>query len=1256
MDAERWKRINEIFHAALERDPPDRSSFIAEACNGDISLCAEIEQLIANHLKESSLFQKPAADIAAEFLARQDRIQANIYHYKILKKLGSGGMGVVYLAEDTRLHRKVALKVLALQFTNDKERVRRFEREAKTLTALNHPCILTIFDIGEINSTTFIASEYIDGQTLRQHMRSSKLTLKEILTIVIQVAEALNAAHQAGIIHRDIKPENIMLRRDGYVKILDFGLAKSIEIASANKSELKTISELTTEHGVLIGTLSYMSPEQIRHQKVDARTDLFSLGVVLYEMITGHSPFEGNTTADLIASILQKRPAPLLTYGEFPEELQWIITKALSKDPEERYQSANELITDLKRVRKHLDLNEELKLSDSSPTATPLNDQKMLIAQIIKNRIVGITVILAVILIAALAGYKYLRPNKSLTLSAASKPRTSIAVLGFKNLSENARDNWISLAIAEMLTTELAAGEQLRMIPGETVTRVKEDLSLPDVQTFEKETLEKIGTSLAVEYIVLGSYVSTGNNIRFDLRIQDTRSGETRAAFSENGSRDALPDLASRSSRTLRKYLNVESEFADEEANETSFPSNPEAIRLYAEGLSRLRTYEFGPAKDALEKVVELEPNFAMGHSALNEVWSEIGNKKNAKLEAQNALDLSQNLSRQDKLLVQARLHQASDDWKKTIETYQSLFQLYPDNIEYGLKLAEAQYQTSATQDVFITVQKMRKQQKPQVDDPRIDIIEARTLSKAGRYRDMLQRSLDAAQKAERIGSNRLLARAFSLQSSALYQLGKVKEAEELYYKAQKFYSTAKDPQSRAQNLESQANNEIDNENYQKAEQLLQEALQIYEETGDKTGVADVYFMLASTTRDPVKIDEFYGNALSTYEEIENYNGMGAALTNWGLKKWNFGKGTEGQQLLEQALTYFRKAGNSDNTTSALINTAAFYHNRGDLTKALSILEESAEMENAMGHKICWAEKKVQAIANLMIDQGELAKAKQVAESALPIFRESENKEMIAITQNKIAYSLLLQGKITEAKKIWREAEQISKSLQADPVLYKWTLYSIQETQRSILSAEGKIQEILNESPKIKEPLLNDEYSNHALDEIDLETATLLFDIDQEKARQVAERLLKKIETQDPISFRSKVILELAKMDLAEEQVAAADLRMKNSEPLFRQFQEYFAIHVGSEIINAMILAHKGDIKHAKEMLERLFEKTRNAGYATLEYEVLLALGEAELRGGNRDQGVATLQKLKQDAEQKGYLYVSQKAKRVLATPPMTKN
>jgi Tol biopolymer transport system component/serine/threonine protein kinase len=370
MTPEQHRRIGALYHAALELAPEARPGFLSAACGGDEYLRREVESLLwASEQADGQADGFIPAEVAgvAALMAEQRQnpslasslasslIGRSVSHYEVLSLLGAGGMGEVYLAHDTRLGRKVALKLLPPAFTRDEERLRRFEREARSVSALNHPNILTIYEVGMAGDTHFIATEFIDGQTLRERLRDGRLALGESLEIAMQIASALSAAHEAGIVHRDIKPENVMTRRDGIVKVLDFGLSKLAEWQISENTEGATLQKVTTDLGRVLGTPQYMSPEQGRGQKVDTRTDIFSLGVVLYEMIAGCPPFAGVNAMDMIGAILNQEPAPLkLLVPEATPELQRIVTKALRKEREKRYQLSQELLLDLKELKEEL--------------------------------------------------------------------------------------------------------------------------------------------------------------------------------------------------------------------------------------------------------------------------------------------------------------------------------------------------------------------------------------------------------------------------------------------------------------------------------------------------------------------------------------------------------------------------------------------------------------------------------------------------------------------------------------------------------------------------------------------------------------------------------------------------------------------------------------------------------------------------------------------------------------------------------------
>jgi serine/threonine protein kinase len=399
MKPDRWQQVSGIFKSALALEPEERPAYVAGRCGADESLRRDVERLIESHQQadDDNFIEIPAAADAAGLLFPEDEEikdrlekEQRISHYRIMRKLGAGGMGEVYLAEDTQLDRTVALKILPADVAFDKRRMQRFKQEAKLASSLNQPNILTIFEFGETDSLHFIATEYVDGTTLRDQLRDRQLKLPEVIDISIQVAAALDAAHEAGIIHRDIKPENIMIRRrDRVIKVLDFGLAKLTQKTSGQSTahsdtEANTELLVPTMPGTVLGTIKYMSPEQAQGLRVDERTDLWSTGVVIYEMVAGRVPFTGVTNSHTIVDILEKEPALLRSFAEsnVPPELERIVSKALAKNPDERYQTAKDLLIDLRNLKKRLELDVEIERSASpdSVTSRAITDKNVVLS------------------------------------------------------------------------------------------------------------------------------------------------------------------------------------------------------------------------------------------------------------------------------------------------------------------------------------------------------------------------------------------------------------------------------------------------------------------------------------------------------------------------------------------------------------------------------------------------------------------------------------------------------------------------------------------------------------------------------------------------------------------------------------------------------------------------------------------------------------------------------------------------------------
>ena len=425
MSPERWQQIERLYHDALDLPADERPGFLANACQDDEQLRREVKKLLAANDQATGFLSEPAFAHEARNLAALNAATLlepvslnNFSHYQILSPLGAGGMGEVFLARDTKLERRVAIKILPARFTADADRLQRFAREAKSASALNHPNIITIHEIGEAGDVHFIATEFIEGQTLRRILSGARLRVTEVLPLAIQVASALDAAHKAGIVHRDIKPENIMVRPDGLVKVLDFGLAKLLPTEADAATDAQTQMQTgATMPGTILGTLRYMSPEQARGQAVDARTDIFSLGAVLYELLTGQMLFAGETSADVIGAILHQSPPPLSqSVSDLTPELERIVNKALAKDRELRYQTARDLQTDLQTLKQELEFEAQLVRSGKSG------------GRYVSGSLAGqpptrrrwpimLTGMLAVVLLALVA-WKFLRPpSASLTIS-----------------------------------------------------------------------------------------------------------------------------------------------------------------------------------------------------------------------------------------------------------------------------------------------------------------------------------------------------------------------------------------------------------------------------------------------------------------------------------------------------------------------------------------------------------------------------------------------------------------------------------------------------------------------------------------------------------------------------------------------------------------------------------------------------------------------------------------------------------------------
>jgi serine/threonine protein kinase/Flp pilus assembly protein TadD len=623
MTPERWHRVKELFQSALEREPSQRTAFLDQACAGDDELQKEVESLIATHEKTGSFIDAPAFEAAAQVLGEENPELTpgqRIGHYKILSLLGAGGMGEVYLAQDTRLGRKLALKMLPASFTADQKQVRRFEQEAHAASALNHPNIITIHDIGQIDEIHFIATEYIEGETLRQHMAGKAMRLGEGIDVVIQVASALEAAHQAGIVHRDIKPENIMLRPDGYVKVLDFGLAKLSEGQQLRRdAESGAVAAVKTGSGVVMGTAHYMSPEQARAQAVDARTDIFSLGVVIYEMVTGHVAFEGETPSHVIVAILEKEPPPLVHYvPAVPAELQRIISKALCKDRDERYQTMNDLLVDLKSFRKAIEDGARIETAIALEPASRAWEQvgrvtssaEYLISGIKRHqKAAALIVAMLVTVLAASAYFQFARSHTTID---------SLAALPFLNVGGDPNTEYLSDGITESLINSLSQLPDLKVISFSSVTRYREQQIDP----------QAVARDLGVRALLVGKVTQRGDDLLVSAELVDTRDNSHIWGEQYNRKLSGLLALQKEISRGISDKLRLRLSGEQKERLTKRYTESTEAFQLYLKGRYHLNKWTPEGWQKSIEyfhQAIEKDPSYAPAYVGVANAYAALG-------------------------------------------------------------------------------------------------------------------------------------------------------------------------------------------------------------------------------------------------------------------------------------------------------------------------------------------------------------------------------------------------------------------------------------------------------------------------------------------------------------------------------------------------------------------------------------------------------------------------------------------------------
>jgi eukaryotic-like serine/threonine-protein kinase len=713
MNASQWQKINEIFEGALDRSGDSRGDYLELACAGQQDVRRIVEGMLVADRREDLLIDRPAYEAFSTFVTSTYTQDPShnfsgevIGDYRLIRELGRGGMGTVYLAYDTRLGRQAALKLLP-SLSNSPERVRRLEREARSASALNHPHIITIYDFGHENGRDFIASEFVEGRTLREYVGTEELSLNQILELAIQVSSALGTAHSANIIHRDIKPENIMLRPDGYAKVLDFGLAKLTETDFGSGEGRKTDSGRTsvfeTRTGALLGTVNYMSPEQVRGEKLDGRSDLFSLGVVMYELITGHRPFRGDTFHHTMVAITDSEPLPLVHYVKgLPAALQDIIKRVLNKDRDQRYQAASDLLSDLEMLQSELAANtrigrvrapleQTIPISEQSTPLLPdyvsVDSENSAIqkpragrASISYFKRFKRGVLIAMVMLIAATAYLYFAKGLHSQQPVVTEKGT-ILLADFVNTTG---DPDFDGTLKQGLRVQLEQSPFINIYPEERTRETLKLMERPLDQKITREIGREICQRRGIKVLLLSTIASLGRNYVITLEAVNSQSDETVAhQQTEAEGKEQVLKALGRGTTEIRKKLGESlasiSKFdvPIEQATTTSL----EAFKNFTVGVEFRRRGQYAQSIPPFKRAVELDSEFALAHAQLGTSYRDLRNLALGNKHLERAYELRDRVSEHERLEISANFFRhITGELDKRIEMTSLLTQTYPQD------------------------------------------------------------------------------------------------------------------------------------------------------------------------------------------------------------------------------------------------------------------------------------------------------------------------------------------------------------------------------------------------------------------------------------------------------------------------------------------------------------------------------------------------------------------------------------------------
>jgi len=934
--------------------------------------------------------------------------------YEILQMLGEGGMGAVYKARDRELDRYVALKIIRPELANQPEVLRRFKQELILARKVTHKNVIRIFDLGEADGIKFISMDFIEGQDLRSLLnQKGKLSPEEATAIMLQVCQALDAAHAEGVVHRDLKPQNIMIDAQGRTTVMDFGIARSMELTGM------------TQTGALIGTPEYMSPEQAKGQEVDARSDLFTLGIIFYELLTGKTPYVSDTVVATLLKRIQERARPPLELDpSIPRYLSDVVVRCLEINPATRYQKASEIAADLEAQRRPPPRSLLLRM----PRLRMVEDYPI---RWIATGLIAIPLIIAAIVFRARIFAPPVKPP------APAMPGISLAILPFRNASSDPAFDWLGPELAELLNTDIGQSAHLRMVSSDRVSQVLHDLRVVPGSALEPDIIRQVAEFTNTRTVVWGQYAKFGDQIRIDATLQDLDQQRTIRlkveAPNEKGILPAVAELA----KSVQANLALPSDVVKELQAKAIKPSSNslQALRYYNEGIELARQGKNLEEQKKFQASTEEDPQFALAYSRLGQADAKLGYESEAEQASRKAVELADKLPAQEKYLIAANHARIMKDYPKAVEAYENLAKAAPDDTDVQFALAGLYEDTGDFDKARAGFAKVIKNE-PKNPDALLAMgrVEIESGNSQGSL-DYLTRALTLSIEVE---NDEQKAKVLQAIGGAYQLLHKPQDALRNYQQSLDIKRQLNDKLGIADSVEAIAQVNASLGKPELARRNYLEAVRLRREIGDKKGLGDTL----------VNLGDLYSN-LGQYDEVLKASKEGLQIEHEagdksaeGLVLNNIGNAYLSKAQYEDARTYFEQAFRLRQELKVPADIADTLHNlgetaldTGDFELALNHYLSALQLRHSSGDKLGEA-KDSDSLAILFGYQGRYGAALKAEEEALKSLREvhEEGYWLVDVTSD-YGRALSQVGRFDEAQKALEESLGRARDMKNDALI-----------------------------------------------------------------------------------------------------------------------------------------------------------------------------------------------------------------------------